>query len=289
MLSVAKVVGANIDLKKLCCPSHVSARVAPMTDRTPLDVPRLRAAVAGVYADVVYTESTGSTNADLALAAQRGAPAWTAHVTEYQHAGRGRHGRVWTAPPGSQVILSILMRPPAETLQRLGTMPLITGLAILDALPIEARLKWPNDVLVQGRKLCGILGEAVALDEHPALVMGLGLNVSLTEAELPVPHAISLDLAFPDQQFDRTELAAQILLALHNRLSQWIHNDPTLIRDYRQVCSSIGQQVKVVLPGDAILLGEAVDVAEDGKLRVVDKQGTLHELAAGDVTHLRLQ
>lgn len=260
-----------------------------MTDRNPLDMPWLRAAVAGTYAHVTHTESTGSTNADLVSAAQQGAPAWTAAVTEYQSAGRGRHGRVWTAPMGSQVILSILLRPPAETLQRLGTLPLVTGLAILDALPIDARLKWPNDVLVQGRKLCGILGEAVALDEHPALVMGLGLNVSLTEAELPVPHAISLDLAFPGMEFDRTELTAQILLALHRRLSQWINDDPTLIRDYRSVCSSIGQQVKVLLPGDETLLGEAVGVADDGRLRVVDKQGVSHVLAAGDVTHLRLQ
>ncbi|MDO4686502.1 MAG: biotin--[acetyl-CoA-carboxylase] ligase [Corynebacterium sp.] len=260
-----------------------------MTDRMPIDVPRVRAALRGEYAEVHHTQATGSTNADLVSAAHNGAPAWTAHITEYQHAGRGRHGRVWTAPQGSQVTLSILIRPPAQTLQRLGTMPLITGLAILDALPIPAKLKWPNDVLINGRKVCGILGEAVSLGDEPALVLGLGLNVSLTEEELPVPHAISLDLARPGVDFDRTQLTIDVLLGLRRRLTQWMHNNSTLMTDYRAVCSSIGQEVKVLLPGDETLLGTAVDAADDGKLVVVDTHGQRHELAAGDVTHLRLQ
>lgn len=266
-----------------------SAKVALMTDRTPIDMAKLQANIGANYQGIVYSEQTGSTNADLVAAAHKGAPAWTAHITEYQSAGRGRHGRVWTAPPGSQIILSILIRPPGQTLQRLGTMPLITGLAILDALPIPAKLKWPNDVLVHGRKLCGILGEAVSLGDEPALVLGLGLNVSLTEADLPVPHAISLDIAYPDRDFDRTKLAGDILLALQTRLRQWMADTPTLMEDYRKVCSSIGKQVKVLLPEEKTLIGTAVDVADDGRLVVVDTQGERHILAAGDVTHLRLQ
>ena len=275
-----------------------------MTSREPVDIAAIRAAVAnpnGPYARVDYTAFTGSTNADLVAAGHQNAPAWTAAVTEYQNSGRGRHGRVWTAPKGSHVTLSILIRPTAESIERLGTMPLVSGLAIIDALTATAarhpdatdkltpQLKWPNDVLIDGRKLCGILAEAVSLGPEPAVVIGLGLNVSITTEELPVPHATSLDLEAPGIEIDRAQLTADVLLALHHRINQWVDADPQLMADYRAVCSSIGADVKVLLPGDEELLGTVRDVADDGRLVVVDKQGSEHVLAAGDVTHLRLQ
>lgn len=255
--------------------------------RSPLDIEAIRARAP--YARVDYTQETGSTNAELVRAAGEGAPAWTAAVTEYQSAGRGRHGRVWTAPKSSQVTLSILIRPTAATLDRIGTMPLITGLALVDALGPDypVTLKWPNDVLIDGRKLCGILAEAASLGASPAIVIGLGLNVSLTEDELPVPHAISLEL-FSGEAVDRSELTISVLTALKARLTQWMNGSESLMADYREVCSSIGSEVRVILPGDKELLGTCVGVADSGLLQV-ESDGHLHELSAGDVTHLRLQ
>ncbi|MDU0478845.1 biotin--[acetyl-CoA-carboxylase] ligase [Staphylococcus chromogenes] len=255
--------------------------------RAPLDIEAIRARAS--YARIDYTEETGSTNADLVRAAGEGAPAWTAAVTEYQSAGRGRHGRVWTAPKHSQVTLSILIRPPASAVDKLGTMPLITGLALIDALGPDypVALKWPNDVLLGGRKLCGILAEAASLGPSPAIVIGLGLNASLTEEELPVPHAISLEM-YSGQPVDRTELVIKVLDSLKSRLGQWMNDTAGLMDDYRAVCSSIGQEVRVILPGDNELLGTCVGVADTGLLRV-SSGGQIHELAAGDVTHLRLQ
>ncbi|MCX7444780.1 biotin--[acetyl-CoA-carboxylase] ligase [Corynebacterium sp. P7003] len=277
------------------------------TPRTQVDTGALhrRCVTGGPYARIVHTGSTGSTNADLVAASSRGAPEWTAVIAEHQSAGRGRHGRVWTAPEGSQVIVSVLIRPSAPGLVRLGTLPLAAGLAVIDAVtaaadraaaetgspsPLQPVLKWPNDVLLGGRKLCGILAEAANLSDAPAVVVGLGINVSLTEDELPVPHAVSLDLAAPGHTFDRTLLTGDVLLALHHRLTQWAAGDPGLLADYRDVCSSIGARAKVLIPaaeGERTIYGTVTGVADDGRLLFRDEDGNDHELAAGDVTHLR--
>lgn len=261
-----------------------------MDTTAPLNVDYLRDRLItnGPYNRIEYFDEVGSTNTELVAAAHAGAPAWTAFLTEHQTAGRGRMGRSFTAPPGAQLPLSILIRPPHESVNRLGTMPLATGLALIDAIGSpRIRLKWPNDLVISGLKLCGILAEAVSLGENPAVVIGMGLNTSLTKEELPVPHATSLDIVGID--YERNDLAACILTALYHRLSQWQDNDPTLMIDYRAASATIGQDVRVLLPTDTELLGVAEGVADDGRLQVRDQAGTLHELAAGDVTHLRLQ
>ena len=107
------------------------------------------------------------------------------------------------------------------------------------------------------------------LGDQPAVVIGLGLNTSLTKDELPVPHATSLHLeGIP---YERNELAVRVLTALHHRLTQWETNDPTLMPDYRAVSATIGQNVRVILPNDTELLGTAEGVADDGRLQVRDQ------------------
>ena len=233
-----------------------------MDNRDPLDIDYLRTQLIanGPYQRIEYFPEVSSTNTELVAAAHDGAPAWTAFLTG----------------------------PPHESVTRLGTMPLATGLALIDALATsQIQLKWPNDLVIDGRKLCGILAEAVSLGDQPAVVIGLGLNTSLTKEELPVPHATSLHLeGIP---YERNELAVRVLNALHHRLTHWETNDPALLPDYRAVSATIGQNVRVILPNDTELLGTAEGVADDGRLQVRDQTGTLHELTAGDVTHLRLQ
>lgn len=258
--------------------------------RKPLDVEFLHRELveSGPYERLEYREQTDSTNTDLVKLAQTGAVAWTAALTEYQSAGRGRMGRSFTAPPSSQLPMSVLIRPPREAVSRLGTMPLAAGLALIDAIGSpEIKLKWPNDLVIDGRKLCGILAEAVSLGAEPAVVIGMGLNTSLRQDELPVPHASSLLLeGIP---FERNELAVKILKAVYRRLNQWQNNDPQLLDDYRAVSATIGEDVRVVLPDNTELLGVAESVGDDGRIEVRDAHGALHQLTAGDVTHLRLQ
>ncbi|MDR7328670.1 biotin--[acetyl-CoA-carboxylase] ligase [Corynebacterium guangdongense] len=231
-----------------------------------------------LYSRVVRVDDTGSTNAD--LLADDSAPHGALLIADHQTAGRGRLGRTWTAPAGTQLIFSTLLVVPQHDLERLGTLTLAAGLALTDVID-TATLKWPNDVLIDGRKLCGILAEAApAADGSYRVVIGVGLNHLLTREQLPVAHATSLALEGVD--LARAELEEQLFSALARRLRQWRDNDPALMADYRAVCSSIGQRVRLQAPtGD--VLGVVDTVADDGRILI---DGAAY--SAGDVTHLRL-
>lgn len=253
----------------------------PHPDRAPLDIEKIRGALGELYPRILHKQEVGSTNAEL-LAADESTPSGTLLLSEIQTAGRGRLGRRWEAPEGSQLTFSLMLR--LQDLERVGMLPLAAGVAVTDVVP-GTSLKWPNDVLLEGRKLCGILAEATNLDTHPKVVLGVGLNVSLTEAELPVPHAISLRLAGINTS--REELAIQLFRALHKRITQWEENPAALMEDYRQACRSIGAEVKVSLPRGRELFGTVTGIGEAGHLLVQDRHGQEHSLSAGDVEHLR--
>ena len=259
---------------------------------TPDDISRELAGRLPQYTSVRWTESTGSTNAD--LLADVTVPAYSALLAGHQSAGRGRLGRPWTAPPGSQAILSVLLRPTPVEMDHLGTIPLATGLAVLDAVRAIAgtvagraagpELKWPNDVLWGGRKLCGILAEAAGFPDDPRIVVGLGINVNLTREQLPVPHATSL--ALEGVAISPQDMAVAVLGALHRRLRQWATGDRSLMADYRAECITIGKTVRVEAPTGE-LFGTVTDVAPDGRIDLRTEDNTRHLIAAGDVTHLR--
>ena len=263
-----------------------------VASRKPLDATRVRAAAPG-WNSIEVVETTGSTNADLRKQAALGQVAdLSALIASEQTAGRGRLSRSWTAPKGASIALSALLRPEGLAPEQLGLLPLVAGLAVVDAVvevaglaPERVSLKWPNDVLVDGRKLCGILVEAASLTP-PILIPGIGINVSLQEDELPVPHAISLYLAGAEN-LDRDDISAGVLRALGRRQAQWRKGDAELLRDYEAVCATIGSNVRVELPGDRVLVGKAVGVRADGELIVTDEAGTSHFVAAGDVFHVR--
>jgi BirA family biotin operon repressor/biotin-[acetyl-CoA-carboxylase] ligase len=162
-------------------------------------------------------------------------------------------------------------------------VPLLAGLAVVDSLAdcgLDARLKWPNDVLVHNRKVAGILCRAV----DSKVVVGIGINVLLNEAELPVPTAGSLSM-FAVEVTPRA-LLDSVLRALTLRLQQWrAHGDEFLLDSYRSACSTIGTRVRVHLPTREFT-GDAVGVAADGALVVVD-DGEAVTVSAGDVIHLR--
>ena len=132
-----------------------------------------------LFSAVRSIASTGSTNADLAAAATAGAASGAVLVADHQSAGRGRFDRRWEAPPGSSVAVSVLLRPAEVPLQRWLWLPLITGVAVAEGLRsaagVDATVKWPNDVLIEGRKVCGILSERV----DDAAVIGMGINTCL--------------------------------------------------------------------------------------------------------------
>jgi BirA family transcriptional regulator, biotin operon repressor / biotin---[acetyl-CoA-carboxylase] ligase len=259
----------------------------------PLDAGTLRAALTGAWAQVDVVERTGSTNADLMAAAAAGAPDRTVLVAEHQDAGRGRMTRTWVSPPGSGITASVLLRPVGVPHSRFGWLPLIAGLAALDTARqfgvTAAGLKWPNDLLAgeEPRKVAGILAEVVDA-RSPAVVVGIGVNVTAAPPEQPFAGS----LAEQGVTADRTEVLVALLGHLATREAAWRagRGDPdgTRLRaDYRAGCASLGTEVRVELPGGAVLTGIAEDVDIDGRLLVLDPVGHRRAIAAGDVVHLR--
>lgn len=261
----------------------------------PLDEERLRREVlepGALWHRLDVVPETGSTNADLAARARAGEPSGAVLVTDYQSAGRGRLGRTWTAPPGSSIAMSVLVQPHDVASSRWTWLPLLAGLAVVEALrrgaEVHAVLKWPNDVLVGGRKICGILAERVETPTGPACVLGMGLNVHLTEDELPVPTATSLAVLNPSRVMGRNPLVTTVLRAFSALYQQWEteDDDTAFAVSYVKRCDTIGRRVRVSMAGDRTLEGVAEAIDRDGAL-VVRTGGAVVTVGAGDVIHLR--
>ena len=267
-----------------------------MNARPPLNADALRADLPLPWRRLDVVTETGSTNADLlARAAAGGDIAGAVLLTDYQSAGRGRHGRVWSAPPRSQVVVSFGVDADGVPVDRWGWLPLATGLAIVDAVDevtgVRVGLKWPNDVVVDEagnlRKLAGILAEVAS--PAPVIVSGLGLNVTLTAEEAPDPRAVSL-AQLHAADLDRSTLAHALIRHVGVRVDSWRSGDPAerdrLATDYRSCSVTIGSRVRAILPGDNTLVGTAVDIDELGRL-IIDTGAESVTVSAGDITHLR--
>ncbi|KQU53849.1 biotin--acetyl-CoA-carboxylase ligase [Rhodococcus sp. Leaf278] len=267
-------------------------------DRPPLDVRALRRALVdgpqASWSRLDVVAETGSTNADLVSGVANYADR-TALIAEHQDNGRGRHSRSFSGAPRSQILLSMLLKFPGIDPAVLGWLPLMTGIALVDALrtvgEVDARLKWPNDVLIEGKKVSGILAEVAAHGPSPTVVIGLGVNVSMTAGELPVSTATSLALQNA-AVLDRDTLVRAILRGVAAEVDSWRDSNWTtdaLAHRYRDRCGTIGQRVRVDLPGGEEKFGTAVDVDEHGRMVIELEHPGAGRLAvaAGDVTHLR--
>jgi BirA family transcriptional regulator, biotin operon repressor / biotin---[acetyl-CoA-carboxylase] ligase len=244
----------------------------------------------GFWRNVRVVAETGSTNLDLLGEAADGAAEGTALVAESQTAGRGRLGRQWVSQPGAALTFSVLLRPAAVPQASRGWVPLLTGVAVAQAVRaeagIEASLKWPNDVQVNGAKLAGILAEQAG----DAIVAGIGINVSSGRDELPVATATSLALEGADGV-----TAGRLLIAILGELGRWYlawtgaHGDAAgcgLRAEYQRLCGTLGRQVRVSLPGGRTVTGVAAEVDPTGRLVVGSAAGPV-PVSAGDVIHVR--
>lgn len=261
-------------------------------------------------AKLVVVDSTGSTNADLLRSVAVEPKSWpdlSVLTAEYQTAARGRLDRRWEAPPLSSVSVSIVLRPvnaegrplPAQCYSWLS---LLAALALretlLETAGIPAELKWPNDVLVRGRKIAGILAQLGPMVEGsaPPVILGTGLNVSLSSAELPVPTATSVALEQP-VTVDRTLLLKSYLSHFAVLYRSFCNADgdpaagmaggPSLHKRVEAVLVTLGKQVKAQLLGDHEIIGHATRLDDYGSLLVVDGAAHEHVVTAGDVVHLR--
>ena len=251
-----------------------------------------------LFSSVNVVPQTGSTNADLLAAARGGVAAGSVLVAEEQTAGRGRLDRSWHSQPGAALTFSVLFRPAGVPPASRGWLPLLTGVAVAAALRTQAgvdvTLKWPNDVLAgtggAGRagKLAGILAEQAG----DAIVVGIGLNVSATQDELPSSQATSLWLQGASDT-GREAILVAALRELEHWYLRWAGGPQPgdaaasgLRAEYLRSCSTVGRDVRVELPGGGVIEGRACDVDGVGRL-LVSAAGGVQAVSAGDVVHVR--
>lgn len=246
-----------------------------------------------IWRDVRHVASTGSTNADVAALARTGAEEGLVLVADEQTAGRGRLARTWASPAGVSVAVSVLLQP-TQSFERWGWLSLVAGVAVAGALEELApeqgivELKWPNDVLVRGRKVCGILSERVdppGSGRGPYAVVGMGINLAVAEDQLPVPTATSLLLE--GFRVDRDDAVATVLEHFEEHYRTW--QTTGTVRDvYESRCASIGTRLEIVVDAQHSARGIGHGVDDLGRLQVETGSG-VETFAVGDVVHARLQ
>jgi BirA family biotin operon repressor/biotin-[acetyl-CoA-carboxylase] ligase len=226
-----------------------------------------------------------STNRYLIEQAKQGAHEGTVAVADHQTAGRGRLGRTWLAPPGSSLLLSVLLRPalaPERLHLATAVVAVAAAAAVDDVAGFRPGLKWPNDLVVDDRKLAGVLAEAeLSRVDAPAVVVGIGLNLNwpidlpdeLATIAVAVNHVTS-------QPVERDAVLQALLAHLDRRYGDWT----AVASEYRRSCVTIGRTVRVDL-GDEVFTGTAADVSDEGHL-LVDVGMCLRTVTAGDVVHL---
>lgn len=269
-----------------------------------MDFPRARA----VAEHLLVLDAIGSTNDELAARAETAdLPEFTVVATTNQTAGRGRLDRTWVTPPGQALAVSVLLRPVLADgsrvdPERYGWIPLLAGLAmtrtvarLLGDKGPRATLKWPNDVLIDGRKVSGIL--STLLEGGTDVIVGAGLNLTSPAEALPVPTATSLALnGVTTAADDLADLAlAGYLGELRTAWGAFIGSGADVrasgIRNaVIAICGTLGERVRVSLPGGSARVGTAVDLDDGGRLRIrTTPDAPLETVAAGDVTHLRYE
>lgn len=238
-------------------------------------------------------EQTDSTNAHLRRDVEAdpdGHPHLSVVLTTDQRAGRGRLDRTWTTPPGTALAISVLLRVEAVPVAARGWIPLIAGRAMTDAVAAQlptsqVGLKWPNDVLVDGRKISGILAEVLP-GQAGDVIVGAGVNTTMVEVDLPVATATSFAAVGATADDDR--LIADFIAALRDGVAELAIAGATeaLRARVEASCDTIGREVAVSLPDGDTLTGVAQALDEDGRL-VIGAAGATVAVSAGDVVHVR--
>jgi BirA family transcriptional regulator, biotin operon repressor / biotin---[acetyl-CoA-carboxylase] ligase len=250
-----------------------------------LIAPELEPPLAG---PILWRPSTGSTNDDLVSMAREGAPEGTVVGADHQRAGRGRRGRSWEAAPGDALLVSVLLRPPVAPVDA-GPLTIAVAVALAEALEAlgvgPVAVAWPNDVLVGGRKVAGILLELAADQERVSwVVAGVGVNVRSAPA-LPDARWPPASLAEAGAPPARAELLARFLRALSRRYRGWLAAGPgELLRTFEALDALAGRRVELSLAGETVR-GEAAGVDELGRLRLVTPDGE-RRFASGEVARV---
>ncbi|HWV34458.1 MAG TPA: biotin--[acetyl-CoA-carboxylase] ligase [Thermomicrobiales bacterium] len=236
---------------------------------------------------LIRRNEVASTMDEVRALALTGAPEGATVVAEYQHAGRGRADRRWVTPPGSALLMSVLLRP-EHAAAELSPLSLLSALAVVDALEeghqLDGVIKWPNDVQIAGRKICGILlrTHMVPGERWPVVVLGIGLNANIPADALP-DNATSIALEC-GQEVDRDELRESILRHLERIYRRFLAGD--LAGDWDRLSSLLAYrgQTVTVQDGERQMCGVIVGLSPSGSLLIREAEGAVVEIASGDLT-----
>lgn len=257
-----------------------------------LSVESIKAALGTVWVGqcVVYYPAIGSTNDEAKRLAETGAPEGTLIIADHQTAGRGRLERQWWSPPGSSLLLSLVFRPAFLSPHQAHRLTMVCSLAVCDAVAevtgLAAAVKWPNDVLVDGRKVCGLLAElGIAGSQLDYVVVGIGINVNVDfeDDDLPVLMAPATSLkAEAGREVSRLAVLAAFVRYVEARYER-LRAGALPHEEWQARLVTVGQEVQVTMPG-RVLTGLATAVDADGALLVQWPDGEVERVLAGDVT-----
>lgn len=237
---------------------------------------------------VIFHREIDSTNSVAMLLASDGAPHGAVVTSDSQTGGRGRRGRDWFSPPGCNLYMSVILRPsvsPAEASQ-IPVISVISVVRVLEKLHtgLPFQIKWPNDILCHGKKVCGILCEMKSdMDQINHVVVGIGINVNVTSMDSCISDiATSLKLE-TGQEYSRTKLSASLLEELEEIYLEWLQdrNLKRFVEEWERYSLLIGRNVKIETPSETIA-GVATGLSDNGSLMVKLPSGTIRKVYAGD-------
>lgn len=258
----------------------------------PFEVKRLlKAEIMG--SEIDYFDSLGSTNDETMKRAVEGAPEGTVVIAEEQTKGKGRLGRAWISPKYQGIWFSIVLRPevlPAET----GLITLAVAVAVARAVKqetgLDVEIKWPNDLLIKGKKVAGILTEMSSeQDKVHFMVVGVGINANVDPGSFPGElRATATSLR---EQLGRDVNRVRLLCSVLNELESSYRSfrekrSDEIVRDWKELSSTLGKKVEVKIL-DRIFVGVAGDIDEGGQLIIRMPDGELISVSAGEITYLR--
>lgn len=238
-----------------------------------------------------HFSETDSTNVRARFLSEQGSPEWTIVTADFQSMGRGRRGNIWISESGQNLLLSVILRP-QRAMEYWGCIPLLVGVAVVDALAeaesVGSQLKWPNDIMVDSRKLGGVLIETGETDGQRWMVAGIGLNVNQTvfppDCKIP-PTSLAMETG---KKHGIDSLIPPLLDTLGSWYRTW--NDfgnAKIIAAWKERTNMIGKTV-LIQSGTSKLIGTMHDIAADGSMVLYGKDGTKRNIFAGDVTILSM-
>ncbi len=256
-----------------------------------MTVPELKSCITGnlIGRDIICFEKTDSTNARAKHLAEEGAGEGTLVVAESQNAGKGRRGRRWTSPPGTGIWMSLILRPDIPP-SKASMLTLVAALGVSEGIEkaagIRAEIKWPNDLVINGKKICGILTEmSTELDSIQYVVVGIGINVNMEQFPEELSSTATSLCLESGQRLSRGQILGAVARSFEHYYSEFLGKKDLafLQKPYEERLANLGRPVTVMDPADSYS-GICRGIDREGELLVEREDGRLCRVLSGEVS-----